>query len=244
MSPGYVPRSRECVPWGVAIRGGCHKHELLKITDKLIFSPLIISNRFTFLIIKYTFSSKLFSSTAYINMRTQAGKSTWLRKHTATADKQKWRWEQSHSGFHPKWNPRIYLCWMNGNHVENLPGNSPALCVMGEASQPSRPMSPFAGYTSFLPGAKVPPTLQTVVFPNSSLHLGNTCSPSVSGQHERMEGVNHFGSVTISWLLEWRPKTTFKSVVKITGGKASIHRAEGTGLGGLTLRRKERITSQ
>lgn len=98
MSPGYVPRSRECVPWGVAIRGGCHKHELLKITDKLIFSPLIISNRFTFLIIKYTFSSKLFSSTAYINMRTQAGKSTWLRKHTATADKQKWRWEQSHSG--------------------------------------------------------------------------------------------------------------------------------------------------
>lgn len=44
------------------------------MTDKLIFSSLIISNRFTFLIIKYTFSSKLFSSTAYINMQTQAGK--------------------------------------------------------------------------------------------------------------------------------------------------------------------------
>lgn len=48
----------------------------LKMTDKLIFSSLIISNRFTFLIIKYTFSSKLFSSTAYINMQTQAGESS------------------------------------------------------------------------------------------------------------------------------------------------------------------------
>lgn len=32
----------------LAIRDGCHKHGLLKITDKLTFSPLIISNRYTF----------------------------------------------------------------------------------------------------------------------------------------------------------------------------------------------------
>lgn len=32
-----IPCSRECVPRGAAVRDGCHKHELLKITDKLVF---------------------------------------------------------------------------------------------------------------------------------------------------------------------------------------------------------------
>lgn len=49
------------------------KHELLKITDKLIFSSDYIQ-QIHILIIKYTFSSKLFSSTAYINMQTQVVK--------------------------------------------------------------------------------------------------------------------------------------------------------------------------
>lgn len=65
------------------------KHGLLKITDKLIFSSDYIQ-QIHILIIKYTFSSKLFSSTAYINMQTQVVKITLLRKYkTVTAEKQK-----------------------------------------------------------------------------------------------------------------------------------------------------------
>lgn len=65
------------------------KHELLKITDKLIFSSDYIQ-QIHILIIKYTFSSKLFSSTAYINMQTQVVKNHFTTKYkTVTSEKQK-----------------------------------------------------------------------------------------------------------------------------------------------------------
>lgn len=66
------------------------KQGLLKITDKLIFQFSDYIQQIHILIIKYTFSSKLFSSTAYINMQTQVVKITLLPKYkTVTAEKQK-----------------------------------------------------------------------------------------------------------------------------------------------------------
>lgn len=217
------------------------------MTDKLIFSSLIISNRSTLLIIKYTFSRKLFSSTAYINMQTQAGKSTWLRtKHKVTADKQKWRWSQSHSVFHPEAKPKDLFVLNEWPPCSEPSWYSPGLLMMGKVSSCQGHCAPLLATRLFSQvllshRAKRLPTLQTVL-PHSISHLENTCSPSVSGQHKRM------GGVTISALLQShgprskRSRTTFKSAsISLVGRHLSTHgRGELAGLGGLNLRRKEK----
>lgn len=158
------------------------KHELLKITDKLIFSSLIISNRFTFLIIKYTFSSKLFSSTAYINMQTQVG-----GKHSTT-EAQSNRTDRNEADTRAtrcssQREPQGFIC------AERMAVVSRTLPLMGKASSHQGQGAPLL--YPFLPSAPPATTLgchPRPVFPSSDLLPENTRPPSVSGQHKRMEG--------------------------------------------------------
>lgn len=90
--------------------------------------------------------------------------------------------------------------------------------------------------------AKMPPTLHTV-FPKSILYLGNTCSPWLrTAQKNGREG-----AVTISALLQSHgscsraPGQHWSQPSRSPEGRhLPAHTAEGTSLGGLTWRRKER----
>lgn len=187
-----ISHSWDCAPRGAAIRDGCHKHGLLKMTDKLIFSSLITSNRFTFLIIKYTFSSKFFSSTAYINMQTQVGKKHLTTKAQSNRWQKKTKVTRQPLGVPPDVKLRIYLCRTNERQSCSEPSWRSA-CLQWAKGAAIRVREPSCLLHSlFLLGApqhaRASPTLQSV-FPSSIMHPGNIRPPSVSGQHKRGGGV-------------------------------------------------------
>lgn len=166
-------------------------------------------------------------------MQTQAGK----KKHLTTkVQSNRWRTEMEVAGeplgVPPKAKPKDLFVLNEWQSCSEPSWYSPGLLMMGKVSSCHDQWAPLLATLPFCQAllshcAKMPPTLQTV-FPNSTSHLENTCSPSVSGQLKRTEGVNHFSSVTISRPPQPRSKTTFESASRPPVGRhLSTHRRGG-----------------